>query len=197
MSVARKRAKVKKKTRKKAGKKKRVSVNTHSKKAKKKKKKRPKPKPKPRPKPRPAKKRKAKKKKRRRITPEELDRLISERIKQAAREVGVSESEVKESLGRVAFEQTLPVQARAELAFLRRPDVSQQITERIIEKGLFDLTRGMVRTVESTILGQLIISEQRGNFHERALELAAQYDKPIREIYELWKSPDEMLAAAE
>jgi hypothetical protein len=89
----------------------------------------------------------------------------------------------------LTLEQALERPLVIEEVFLRSPAVQQQITERIIEKGLAELTRGMVQTPESLILGSLIIAEQLGNFDQRAKELAIEHNMSLREIYELWLSP--------
>lgn len=126
-------------------------------------------------------------KKRRKLTPEQLDKLIQRTISKAAKEAGVSELEV-----RVRAAGGTPQQIR-EAQFFAQPQVKLQVAERMIEKGLMDLTRGMVRTVESIILTEMILAEQRGNLHERAQELSAEYHKPIREVYEILHSPETFL----
>ena len=76
------------------------------------------------------------------------------------------------------------------IQFLAQPAVKRQIEERLIEK--FDpsvFTRGMVRTVESQMLAALIVAEQLGNFDARANELAAEYNWNVQDVYTLWFSP--------
>jgi len=138
------------------------------------------------------KKRKAKKKKRK-LTPEELDELIQRTItkaaQQVAREAGVSELEVRVRAAGGTLEQM------KDAAFFARPDVKRQVAERMIEKGLMDLTRGMVRTSESLILTEMILAEQRGNQKQRALELSQEWGRPIQEIYEIFFSPGSFMDA--
>jgi hypothetical protein len=74
-------------------------------------------------------------------------------------------------------------------AFLQQPEISEQIRDRIVDKGLAELKRGMVQTRESNIIGHLIIAEQFGTFDQRAKELAVEYRMPLREVYDLWHSP--------
>lgn len=83
-----------------------------------------------------------------------------------------------------------PTLDQIEYAFLTSPSVRDQIRERIIEKGLDQLTRGMVRTTEATIMGALIIAEQIGNLDERARELAVEYKWSLQDVYDLWFSPE-------
>lgn len=79
-------------------------------------------------------------------------------------------------------------------AFLTMPEVASQMRDRIIEKGLAELTRGMVRTTESQILLSLIAAEQIGDFDQTAKELAALHNWSLKEIYDLWHSPETALS---
>ena len=75
----------------------------------------------------------------------------------------------------------------AHIAFLRLPQVSAQITEQLIRTGL--IRPGMVQSTETQMLSRLIVAEQLGNFDETAYELADEYDWDVREVYTLWHSP--------
>jgi hypothetical protein len=120
--------------------------------------------PRKRPKPKPKPKPKRKKKRRRKVSEENILQQIAERFEVSERIVTLT-------------------------AFLQHPPVAAQIRDRIIEKGLAELRAGMVQSKETVILGQLIVAEQLGIFDQRAHELAAEYDMPVREVYELWHSP--------
>lgn len=74
-------------------------------------------------------------------------------------------------------------------AFFSQPLVAAQIRDRLVDKGLAELRAGMVQTKESIIMGHLIVAEQLGVFDQRALELAAEYNMSVKEIYDLWFSP--------
>lgn len=130
-----------------------------------------------------------KRKKKRRLSPRKLEQLIDRTIAKTAREAGVSELEIRV---RVAGGSAKEIR---EAAFFSRPDVKLQVAERMVEKGLMDLTRGMVRTQESLILAELILGEQRGDFDDTAKRLAEQFGLPLREIYTLWHSPDSWASA--
>lgn len=78
-------------------------------------------------------------------------------------------------------------------AFLTSPEVAKQIEEDIIDKGLASLTKGMVQTPESYMMGQLIIARQIGNLDQRAYELAAEFGWSIQDVYELYHSPETAL----
>lgn len=65
-----------------------------------------------------------------------------------------------------------------------------QVLERLGEKlpGIF--LPGMVETNESLMMQRLIRAEQLGAFDETARSLAMEFDWGLREVYELWHSPD-------
>lgn len=47
-----------------------------------------------------------------------------------------------------------------------------------------------VQTPESLIITHMAVAEQLGNRDQRAKELAVEYNKDIREVYEIWFSPE-------
>ena len=66
-----------------------------------------------------------------------------------------------------------------------------QILQRMFEKlprGIF--MPGWVETDESIMIQRLIRAEQLGAFDEEALRLATEFDWSLRDVYELWGSPD-------
>lgn len=158
---------------------------------------------------------KKKRSKKRKITPEQLDKLIQRTIDKADREATRAAERARAKAERIKAKAIAQIAKDADVsqlevrvrmaggteedlekaAFLAREDVSRQITERIVEKGLFELIRGMSRTVESIMIGELLVAEQWGNFDQRARELAAEYNWPIQDIYELWHSPKNFIDA--
>lgn len=134
------------------------------------------------------KKRKAKRKKKK-LSPEQLDELIQRTIAKAAQQAGVSELEIRVRAAGGTFEQL------KDAAFFARPDVKLQVAERMIETGLMDLTKGMVRTSESLILAEMILAEQRGNLTERAKQLSEEFGIPLKEVWTIFKSPDSIMDA--
>src|SRR5262245_18974005 len=65
-----------------------------------------------------------------------------------------------------------------------------QVLQRMAEKlpGIF--LPGMVETDESFMMQRLIRAEQLGALDETARNLAMEFDWGLREVYELWHSPD-------
>ncbi len=65
-----------------------------------------------------------------------------------------------------------------------------QVLQRLGEKlpGIF--LPGMIETDESLMMQRLIRAEQLGAFEETARNLAMEFDWGLREVYELWHSPD-------
>lgn len=65
-----------------------------------------------------------------------------------------------------------------------------QVLQRLSEKlpGIF--LPGMVETDESLMMQRMIRAEQLGTFDEVARNLAMEFDWGLREVYELWHSPD-------
>lgn len=66
-----------------------------------------------------------------------------------------------------------------------------QVLDRLLAKigpGIF--MPGMVETDESLMMQRLIRAEQLGAFDETARNLAMEFDWGLREVYELWHSPD-------
>lgn len=65
-----------------------------------------------------------------------------------------------------------------------------QVLQRLGEKlpGIF--LPNMVETEESLMMQRLIRAEQLGTFDETARNLAMEFDWGLREVYELWHSPD-------
>lgn len=65
-----------------------------------------------------------------------------------------------------------------------------QVLQRLGEKlpGIF--LPNMVETDESLMMQRLIRAEQLGTFDETARNLAMEFDWGLREVYELWHSPD-------
>lgn len=74
---------------------------------------------------------------------------------------------------------------------LATPQAQVQIFERLVEKlGPNIFLPGMVETDESLMMQRLIRAEQLGAFDETARNLAMEFDWGLREVYELWHSPD-------
>ena len=170
MSVARKRAKVKKKRsaaakRPRRTAKKKASVNT--------------------------KKRRAKPKPRRSKRPGIASKAVSPKPSKSQAAKKGWETRRRKQAQQAAEYQRLQQEAQssidARLAFLRLPQVAAQIRDQLIRTEL--IRPGMVQTEETMILSTLITAEQLGNFDETARALAVEYDWDIRDIYTLWKSP--------
>ncbi len=71
------------------------------------------------------------------------------------------------------------------------PQAIQQITERLVEKmPKFLIPDQWVETEESLIMQRLIQGEQYGAFDATAERAAQDFDWSLRDVYELWHSPD-------
>lgn len=188
MSIPRKRGKVKKKTRadKVKGRKKKSSVNTRGTRQ---------PPRKARPKPKPVKRKKKESVKRQFEKSAERKKAFAAFVKRAKKKRAKKKRSAEKKRETPKQKQARLTRERLEfeVLFLRSPGVSAQIQDRMIEKGLMSLmalTDGMVRTTESYMLLQLIGAEQFGDFDKRALELSAEFNWPIQDVYELWHSPE-------
>jgi hypothetical protein len=87
--------------------------------------------------------------------------------------------------------QTGPLRAMVERS-LSRPMAQAQMYERLEEKvpGFFVRGEEWVETEESIIIQRLAMAEQLGVFDEEARENALEFDWDLRDVYELWHSPD-------
>lgn len=75
-------------------------------------------------------------------------------------------------------------------SMLGTPQAQAQMMERMMEKLPHIFLPGMVETDESLIMQRLIRAEQLGVFDETARQSALDYDWNLRDVYELWHSPD-------
>jgi len=75
---------------------------------------------------------------------------------------------------------------------LLKPMARAQMLERLEEKipTLFANIEEWVETEESIIIQRLAMAEQLGVFDEEARENALEFDWDLRDVYELWHSPD-------
>jgi hypothetical protein len=96
---------------------------------------------------------------------------------------------LEKQLEGVTLEDALKDRVIIEKQFIKSPAVTEQIRDLLDQKGLAELTRGMVQTPESVILGHLIIAEALGNRDRRSYELAAEFGMSVQDIYSLWLSP--------
>ncbi len=85
-----------------------------------------------------------------------------------------------------------PLRDRVE-RMLSRPMAEAQMIERMEDKlprGFFQDGEKWVETEESIIIQRLAMAEQLGVFDEEARENALEFDWDLRDVYELWHSPD-------
>lgn len=76
---------------------------------------------------------------------------------------------------------------------LNKPMAKAQMIERLEEKlppKFFEAPDDWVETEESLIIQRLAQAEQLGVFDEEARENALEFDWDLRDVYELWHSPE-------